>query len=208
MYYYFLTNTINGAIGANSSTHSPTITVTTTNPDGTVTTSTKPDPNLIPAGCAMIGPFETLDATQQAVFDAPALYLYQGGKFVDNPNAGKIQLANAKQAKITEINQACAKTINAGFTSSANGTSLIYGFTDADQTNIAQELNIVNAGIATFPIYWGAKDGTVVSLDEIQFKQLCKDANGFKWSQVGKLRTLIPQVETATTIDAVKAIVW
>ena len=208
MYYCFLVNSTTGAIGANSSTHSPTISVTTTNPDGTTTTTNEFDPNLIPAGCVVLGPFETLDATQQAVFDNPALYLYQGGKFVDNPNAGQILLQSAKEAKISKINQDYYKTLNTGFSSLANGTSIVYGFTDADQTNIAQELNIVNAGIATFPIYWGAKDGTVVSLDEVQFKQLCKDANGFKWAQVGKLRTLIPQVQAATTIDAVKAIVW
>ncbi|MHB1651680.1 MAG: DUF4376 domain-containing protein [Desulfitobacteriaceae bacterium] len=156
----------------------------------------------------MLGPFETLNATQQAIFNNPALYLYQNGQFVNNPNAGQIQLRNAQAVKIASLQTLFQQTLNTGFSSSANGTPISYGFTDADQTNLSQELNIVNAGLAALPIQWGAKDGvTIVSLTDAQFKQLCKDANDFKWSLVTKLRTLIGQVQAATTVTAVNAIV-
>lgn len=127
----------------------------------------------------------------------------------DTANPYGATLPEIQVAKIAQLQDFYNQTLAAGFPSTANGTSIIYGFAPDDQTNLSQELNIVNAGLATFPIPWGAKDGiTVVNLDEVRFKQLCKDANDFKWSQVGKLRELIGQVQAATTVDAVNVIAW
>lgn len=127
------------------------------------------------------------------------------GTFID----GVPPLDQAKASKIAELNDFYNQTLAEGFTSSANGTPITYGFAVEDQTNMSQQLNIVNASIATYPIYWGAKDGeTIVVFDEVQFKQLCKDASDFKWSQIAKLRQLMAQVKVATTVEAVNAIVW
>lgn len=61
------------------------VSVSSTSADGTVTTTQEFDPNLVPSGFTAVGVFETLDATQQAVFDNPSQYLYLNGEFVVQP---------------------------------------------------------------------------------------------------------------------------
>lgn len=165
----------------------------------------------IPAGCAVLGPFDstTASATVKDAYTHPNYYLVQSGSIVAVTNLAQLQLQDAQLAKMRELQIAYSYALKAGFPSLASGTSQNYGFDDTDQTNISQQLNIVNAALATYPIQWGTKGGTAVaSLTEAQFKQLCKDSSDFKWSLIGKLRTLIGQVQVATTVTAVNAIVW
>ncbi len=165
----------------------------------------------IPDGCGVLGPIDEATASE-AIKDAylhPNYYFVQSGSLVAVTNLAQLQLQDAQTTKIASLQVSFQQTLNAGFPSLASGTSITYGFSDLDQTNLSQELNILNAGIAPLPIQWGAKDGvTIVSLTDVQFKQLCKDANDFKWSLITKLRTLIGDVQASTTVDAVNAIVW
>lgn len=212
MYYWFIVNTTTGAVGANYSTHPPTITVTA--PDGTVTTSTKPDPNLIPAGCTMIGPFETLDVTQQPVFDNPALYLYQGGKFVNNPIAGQIQLQSAKQAKIAEMTKAYETELNGTFTSSATGTALVYDYGKTSQELWKELSDAITANYipdTAFPMNITLANGTNIPHTKLQLQQIFGEITVRKLTLYGKLQGMVTAngtIMSATTIDVVNAIKW
>ena len=188
-------------------------TTSTTASDGTVTTSTEFDPNLIPAGCAILGPYDTgnpMPTMYQDAYVNPQAYLYQNGAFVSNPNYATVQLAEAKTAKIASLQQSFAQVFLNGFLSSATGTQGTFGCAPADMTNMGDELNSVNAGIAVYPIAWLAFDGvtTVSFTTAAEFKQLAQDAYNFKWTQINNLRTKIAAVQAATTVDAVIAVTW
>jgi hypothetical protein len=135
-------------------------------------------------------------------------YIITNGVPVFTPIPDATKLANAQQAKSTQLQMSLLATLAGGFNSSATGTSYLYGFADMDQTNLGQELNMVNAGLAVEPIAWAVRSGQVIDHTIAQFKQMCADGNRFKWNNVNQLRTLIGQVESATTVDAVNAIVW
>lgn len=214
MYYLFIVNTTTGAIGANSSTHSPMISVTTTNPDGTVTTTTEPDPNLIPSGCVVLGPLKTLDTTQEQVFANPALYLYQNGKFVDNPNAAQIQLQNAKQEKIKEVTDAYQTELNGTFTSSATGTALVYDFSSESQ-NLWKELSdAITANYipdTAFPMNITLANGTNVAHMKLQLQQIFGEITARKLQLYSKFQgmvTVAGSILSATTVADVQAISW
>ena len=212
MYYYFFASSTTGAIGANSSTHSPSITVTTTNPDGTTTTTTEFDPNLIPAGCVVLGPYETLDANQQAVLDAPQAYLYQNGAFVSNPAYPSIQLQQAKMTQIASINAGFNATLNGGFTAKtlvggatsphtypsdavaqSNFTGIVAAFT-ANTSKTSTMINTIDAG-------W-------VSHTKAEFFGVFSDGDNWKEAQYVQLATPLAQVQTATTVADVQKAVW
>lgn len=126
----------------------------------------------------------------------------------DTANPIGATLADVQKAKIAQLQNMFQQTLNGGFNSSATGTSYLYGFTDKDQTNLSQELNIINAALGTEPVAWAIKNGTVVNHTIAQFKQMCADGNRFKWAQVNQLRSLIGQVQSATTTTTVNDIQW
>ena len=171
------------------------------------------DPNLIHPNQTVIGPFDgvtvVMTSAEQAAYDNPQAWLYQSGAFVANPNWGAMELAQAQQAQVAAIEAGMNATLNSGFTSSADGTALTYGFAAADQTNLTQEATMMLAGATVWPIEWATYDGTAtVSLTQAQFTQLLTDGQSFKWACVKQLRTLTAQVQAATTMADVQAVVW
>ena len=166
----------------------------------------------IPAGCAVLGPFDsaTASAIVKDVYTHPNYYSVQNGSLVAVANLAQLQLQDAQTAKIASLQQSFDNTFLNGFPSSATGTLITFGCAPLDMQNIGDELNSVNAGIATYPITWMAFDGvTAVSFTTAaQFKQLAQDAYNFKWAQISNLRTKITNTKAATTVTAVNAIVW
>lgn len=161
------------------------------------------------------------DATQAVYIDDTAHpnvwtdmgeYVITNGVPVFTPIPDATKLGSAQQSKQLELQTAFMATLAGGFNSSASGTNYLYGFSDAgpfsDQKNLGQELGMVNAGLAIEPIEWGIKSGVVINHTVAQFKTMCADGNRFKWNNVTQLRSLLGQVETATTVDAVNAIEW
>ena len=211
MYQWFLVNSTTGAIGVNSSSHSPMITVSTTAADGTVTTTTEFDPALIPSGFTVLGPYDTanpMPASYEVVFATPAAYLYQSGGFANNPAWPAAQLAQAQQTQNAALQAGCNSAFNAGFASAASGSALTYGFKPSDQANLNELATMLSLGVATWPVSWQTPDGTIVSLTQAQFTSLLTDAQKFKWAQINQLRSLQAQVQAATTVSAVQAVVW
>ncbi len=170
------------------------------------------DPNLIHTGQAIIGPFDgktaIMTSAEQAAYDTPQAYLYQGGTFVANPAWPAQQLTQAQQTQSAALQAGCNATFNAGFVSSASGSTLTYGFTPQNQADMTELATMLSLAVATWPVSWQLPDGTIVSLTQAQFTQLLTDAQKFKWAQLNQLRTLQAQVQAATTVSAVQAIAW
>lgn len=117
-------------------------------------------------------------------------------------------VTTAQQQKIAQLQNMFQQTLASGFTSSANGTAITYGYASTDVINMHGIATALSLGIETWPVNYADIHGNVVPLTQAQFTQLCTDANRFNWAQVSQLRSLIGQVESATTVDAVNAIQW
>ena len=170
------------------------------------------DPHLIHAGQAIIGPFDGATAimttAEQSAYTTPAAYLYQSGAFAANPAWPALQLSSAQQTQSAALQAGCTATFNAGFVSSASGSTLTYGFTPQNQADMTELATMLSLAVATWPVSWQLPDGTIVSLTQAQFTQLLTDAQKFKWAQLNQLRALQSQVQAATTVSAVQAILW
>ncbi len=198
--------TISGTVaGLTGVTNQASVTTTTT-----VTVAF--DTRLILPGFDIIGPFDGVTAVmsseEQAAYDNPQAYLYQSGSFVANPNWPAQQLAQAKSAQIALIEAGYQATLNAGFTSSANGTAAVYGYQQSDVQHMNMIASASALGVETWPINYADKAGQIVQLTQAQFASLVTTASQFNWAQINQLRSLVGQVEAATTVSAVQAVVW
>ncbi len=170
------------------------------------------DPNLIHTGQAIIGPFDgktvIMSADEQAAYANPQAYLYQSGAFVANSAYPAMQLAQAQQTQITAIEAGMNATLTGGFTSSANGTAIVYGYAAGDIQHMQGIATASLLNVETWPIAYANIEGTEVALTQAQFTQLVTDANTFNWAQIKQARTLIANIEAATTVADVQAVVW
>jgi hypothetical protein len=151
----------------------------------------------------------TRDQWQDSV-NNPGKYIVQNGQLVLAPGPSDDELlAQAKQAKIAEIESGFEQTIAAGFKSSATGTELIYGWQTEDQIHLQLIQSAIDKGIETFPIDYADINGNPVSIpDQATLTALATDADKFMWAQVKQKRNLVAQVNAATTLDAVNSITW
>lgn len=204
MYYWFIVNSTTGAVGANHSTYLPG----TVNNDGTIAF----DQNLVPTGCTVLGPYETLDSTQQAVYDNSFLYLYYNGQFISNPDADQMQLQDAKQSKTVQIQQAYQAEINGTFTSSATGAALVYSYSPESQQLWGDLFKAIDKNLlpsTAFPMGITLANGTVVSHTQAQLVQIEADIAAWKFPLYQKYQKLVTStIPSATTIDQVNTITW
>lgn len=116
-------------------------------------------------------------------------------------------LANARAAQIAAITQSCAAAIVSGFASSALGTAHTYPSQPTDQTNL---IGAVASGLATVN-FWCADSTSVWGLTShtaAQIKQVLADGGTQRMAYSAKLAGLAAQVQAATTVAAIQAIVW
>jgi len=165
-------------------------TTTVTNSDGTTTTQ------------------NVTQQVEQTVYLQSAPNYFVPGDFTGVSYTIVGSLAHAQMVQIQSLSAQMAAAMALGFASTATGPSTQFNFADADQSNINQQLNIQNAGIATWPINWPTKAGPYVSLTQTQFMQFVKDAAAFKWGLENKAQGLIQQVQASTTAQEVSAVVW
>jgi hypothetical protein len=133
---------------------------------------------------------------------------WDGSAWVEGKSSDDI-LNEAKAAKIAELNQMCNQTILAGFTSSALGQEYHYPFDGEAQANLTGALALLNADPTLTTVEFKVLEtGKLVDHTRDQFLQVCKDAFAFKNSMIKKYHDLKDQVEAATTIEEVNAIVW
>lgn len=147
------------------------------------------------------------DADWQTYLGNQQSYTFDNtGKLIQVPAAQL--LAHAQQVQIGQLQQSYQQALDAGFTSSASGTSTVYGYGPADQLKWMKLFISVNSSVATYPVSVIAKNGSVVQLTQAQLQQLIADINAWEWPLENKLHTLLAQVQGATTVSAVQAIVW
>ena len=123
-------------------------------------------------------------------------------------------LAQVQQNKIAQMQQAYESQLAAGFTSTASGTAQIYDYGAISQQALA-ELFLAYQGNtlpdAVYPIPILLENGTNQPLTKAQLPQLMTDLTVWKLPLGLKLNTLTSAkgtIMSATTIDAVNAIVW
>lgn len=165
----------------------------------------------IPAGCEALGPFPQDSALPEVVdaFSNPQYYTVQSGKLVQKTSYADQLLADTKAAKIAELDQMCNQTILSGFTSLALGQEYHYPFDEEAQRNLTGALTLLNADPTLTTVEFKVLDiGKFVDHTRDQFLQVCKDAFAFKSSMIKKYHDLKDQVNAATTVDEVNAIVW
>lgn len=121
------------------------------------------------------------------------------------------QLAAAKAAQIELLNGACQGQILSGFTSSALGSAREYPSADTDQRNLLSAVTASQGQAAawTTPI-WCADSGTwsLAAHTAAQVQRVNADWLAFRVAAQQKYADLIAQVSAATTVSAVRAIVW
>lgn len=122
---------------------------------------------------------------------------------VPAPTAAEL-LAQAQTKQSAILSTACAAAIQSGFTSAALGTAYGYGCNPADQANIAL------AAAAGGSLWcddatgvWAYKAHTATQAQQVQ-KDLAAHVQGAQ----SHYATLLAQINAATTVKAVEAIVW
>lgn len=121
-----------------------------------------------------------------------------------------VTLAQAQSTQKKLIQQGYVQTLASGFLSSATGTSTTYGWTSIDQAHMQQLRDALKDGLEVFPVadYADINGNTVTLSSQSQFTQLETDAKSFDLAQLKQYRSLVAQIMSATTVDAVNAIQW
>jgi hypothetical protein len=143
-------------------------------------------------------------------------WIIQSGQLVAVAPTADELLANAKTAQHTIIENSYALFANSGFTSTALGSSYLYPSTPVDQANLTA---VVTASlIPTQPANWTALFlcapdtpplvWNYVAHTATQIHQVGIDALAFIMNMKLKRAQLLGQIEAATTVAAVQAIVW
>jgi hypothetical protein len=152
-----------------------------------------------------------IEGNNPFLFSLPRLFKLTDGVVVSNDT----NLLNiAKSKKDAELNDACNKSITDGFIQNIDGIDYWFSFDSEAQSNFQGSRPILNEGIVE-SINWtvriGGKDGeysrlpiTKTIMDTLTLTILQhKDSNVSKYRDV-----LLPQVNSASTVDEVNAIIW
>ncbi len=196
-----------------------TNTTTSTDKEGVVTTTTVAiafDSNLIHPNQAIIGPFDgvtvVMNADEQAAYNQPQAYLYQSGAFVTNSAWPAQQLAQAKSTQIATLEASMNATLSGGFTAKTLvGTATTPHTYPTDSSAQSNFTGVVSA-FTTNP---NKTTATILTLDagwvshtKAEFFGVYSDGDNWKEAQYPQLATFVAQVEAATTVADVQAVVW
>ncbi|KVZ18647.1 hypothetical protein WT88_29650 [Burkholderia stagnalis] len=129
------------------------------------------------------------------------------------PNAA-VQLAAARAAQLEILNDGCKAAIYAGFTSSALGTAHAYPALDTDQQNLSASVlaslmpNLPSGWTTPFWCCDSSGAWSYAPHTAAQIQQVGQDGKAAILAAIAKKAQLAAQVNAATTIAAVQAIVW
>lgn len=125
-----------------------------------------------------------------------------------------LNLDKIKQAKIAELAAACRAQIEAGFDSAALGTMHHYPAGQQDQANLTASVTaslVPNLPTGWTTAFWCADSSGVWSYAEhtaSQIQQAGLDGKAAITAALQKNAQLRAQVESATTLTEVAAVVW
>lgn len=149
------------------------------------------------------------DVQWQDTINNTGKYIIQNRELVlTAPPTDAELLEKAKEAKIAELKQTFGVTLLHGFTSLADGTSRVFGFSAEDSTHWDWIRGMTNA--PNCPSSIPAKDinGNRLSLSISQAQQLCLDAQTFYLNTYTHWDSREQDAENATTIEEINAIMW
>lgn len=138
----------------------------------------------------------------------PAEWRYVSGSFVYTPTPESSRLPGAKQSQLALIVQGYGATLTSGFVSSADGTQKMYASDEMALQELGWVRGVPQASYPTNGIEARLVDGTHVTLNYAQMQTLVTDAQAFFLVQRSQRVALTTQIQTATTVAAVQAIVW
>ena len=163
-----------------------------------ITTEDQLPPSCIPCTQAQAETWQTLALAGGVLQPIPAATL----------------LSSAQAAQAVQLRADCKSAITGGFSSSALGTANTYPSTLLDQHNLAA--SIVASLMPNLPSGWttpywvmdrtGAWSFTPHTAAQIQ--QAGLDGKAWVTTQQEKLASLNAQIEVATTVSEVTAIIW
>jgi len=116
-------------------------------------------------------------------------------------------LAEVQASQIDTITKSCASAIVGGFSSSALGTAHTYPSQPNDQSNL---IGCVASGLANVG-FWCADSAGVWAIRShtaAQIKKVLADGGKIRMGCSTKLDTKVKDINAATTVSAVKLIVW
>lgn len=143
----------------------------------------------------------TFTAPHGAVLNVPALLT----PHIPVPPTDAELLANAKTDRQAFIRAECAMAITSGFTSSAIGESRAYPSDALSQTNI-RDLALIGGSI------WCSADAGAtwdfITHSAEQAAQVLNDMIAARQALQSRYAAKLTEIESATTIDGVNAVVW
>lgn len=146
-------------------------------------------------------------ACTQEQANNPSMWSLVSGALVES-------LAAAQTAQTALLSAACAAQIVGGFTSSALGVAYTYPSQPNDQSNL---IGCVSASLASgLPSTWTcgfwcsnpAGTWAIVQHTAAQIQKVLADGVAAREALSTKLAGLVGQVEAATTVASVQAVVW
>lgn len=117
-------------------------------------------------------------------------------------------LDDAKTMQSALIETAYAKAMEAGVTSSADGTSRVYLVNSTMISDVGLARTISQATYPTSGIEAELLDGTYIALTYAQMQTLSNDLQNFYLPNRSKRIKLLGQIKAATTVADVQAITW
>lgn len=116
-------------------------------------------------------------------------------------------LDGLKAAKMAELKSARDAELLAGFTSSATGAALYFGYDPIDQAYLHKKATMLTLDPTIITIDWKTRDG-FVNFTRDQFIQVLKDGEAHEESLVYKVLYAEAYVTNATSKAEIDAIVW
>jgi hypothetical protein len=129
----------------------------------------------------------------------------RNGSLSFTPNTVK----TAQSTQIALLRQGYEETIAQGFNATIGTTSYTFGWSTDDKANLSNTQQAIDQTFLTFPIQYSDIHGNPVTLSsQTDLNAVEQTATKFFNAQHQQILTLIGQVQTATTVSAVQAIVW
>lgn len=149
--------------------------------------------------------------------DGKGVYILEWKSTRPKPSSGEIveawnqlSLEELKHFKYQEIDEKCESTILGRFKSTLNGIEYEFSYDDKAQSRFNGIATSFTRGYIT-EIEWTAYlngERTSVLLNEEQFDVVAKSALMHTSTNIAKFREKFSQLESATTVTQVQAIVW
>jgi len=126
------------------------------------------------------------------------------GKIIDL----EIELQNAKDSKILELNFLCNQVILGGYNSNCTGENHRYKFDEEYQRNFGLTIGAVSISPEILEIPWPTVDFGILVHSRENFIQLYLDGKAFMESNLYRYFGMKAQVLECTEISQIEAFVW